>query len=58
MVSLLCIKNLQGAAIAATCVNSVAAAVVVRVVDNVKTAANTKSKQTKSVFAVKEVICV
>ena len=55
---MLCFKNLQGAAIAATCVNSVAAAVVVRVVDNVKTAANTKSKQTKSVFAVKEVICV
>ena len=49
---------LQGAAIAATCVNSVAAAVVVRVVDNVRTAANTKSKQTKSVFAVKGVICL
>ena len=49
---------MQEVAIAATCVNSVAAAVVVRVVGNVKTAANTKSKQTKSVFAVKEVICV
>ena len=54
----MCNKKLHGAAIAVICVNSVAAAVVVRVVDNVKTAANTKSKQTKSVFAVKEVICV